>query len=115
MLLMALSVSLLIETCQDKIVLWNPSTFLLAQSLEEEGFHLLHGFVYDHVNYDYKVLQLIHLKGQNSWDIYSLKNNSRTTFELNILFFPLFPCVDVYVNGMCHWFYCLGEGYVWCH
>ena len=66
----------------------------------------LHGFGYDHVRDDYKVIQLVHYftecnygaKPDPFWEIYSLKTNSWTKINFEWCFNS-----DVYFNGVCHW------------
>jgi len=121
----------------EKIVLWKPATQtfnLLPPSQiesaipdEAKGFlevlfySRLHGFGYDHVINDYKVIRDIQvliqpsyqyfgdleenwLKEINSWEIYSLRSNSWR--KLHVELPSSWECIEgtrVYMDGVCHW------------
>jgi len=70
---------------------------------------LLHGFGYDHVRDDYKVIQIVEYFTESNdgvepdpfWEIYSLKTNSWTKINFDMprnewIFY-------VYFDGVCHW------------
>ncbi|XP_004509871.1 F-box/kelch-repeat protein At3g06240-like [Cicer arietinum] len=105
-----------------KAILWNPATKeikVIPPSLGEfspefRTVFTLHGFGYDHVSDDYKVIQHVsyfvfdggpwdNVIPDPFWEIYSLKRNSWRKLE----FFtqPRYYDIDteVYLNGVCHW------------
>ncbi|GAU17630.1 hypothetical protein TSUD_255050 [Trifolium subterraneum] len=112
-----------------QLVLWNPSTgefnVIPFSPCHEytptdcEALYGLHGFGYDHVTQDYKVIQsvdLFHLgegEGEEDivrkdtfWMIYSLRSNSWTKLDLSLPSHYVFTpnhLVGVYTNGVCHW------------
>lgn len=71
----------------------------------------LHGFGYDHVRDDYKVIQLVEyctesndgVKPDPFWEIYSLKTNSWTKINFDMPEIEWCFNSDVYFNGVCHW------------
>jgi len=122
----------------DKIVLWNPSTQtinllppsdveLAVSSIPDEAKdfvyvkHRLHGFGYDHVINDYKVIRFLQVWKESLseysgvdwlgeinlgpiWEIYSLRSNLWRE-----LYVDMPPSLDwregtkVYMDGSCHW------------
>jgi len=102
------------------IVLWNPATEDLkiipenkARIYEYETHFNIHGFGYDRVRDDYKVLQYVVYIGDDwdqvappgpYWDIYSLRSN-----RWKKLYVDMRQCYMtsegsmVYLNGVCHW------------
>jgi F-box interacting protein len=101
--------------------LWNPATsnvkVLPPGSAEYQGqFNteiVLHGFGYDHVSDDYKVIQHASYTTFNEslddmidvlfWEIYSLKSNSwkKCNFDMPVRDWIIGS--DVYLNGVCRW------------
>jgi F-box interacting protein len=97
----------------EEIILWNPTTnkymkvpYSLAEFPEETRI-LLHGFGYDHVRDDYKIIE--HVAYSDAvwlnppfWEIYSLKSNSwrKINYDMPI---RCSSASDVYLNGVCHW------------
>ncbi|XP_027348432.1 putative F-box protein At5g15660 [Abrus precatorius] len=88
----------------DQTVLWNPKTHefeVLPPSLT--GIKRLHGFGYDKVSDDYKIICTVAALPK-AWEIYSLRSDSWRKLDIDM---P--PCdskpigADVYLNGMCHW------------
>ncbi|XP_058744864.1 F-box/kelch-repeat protein At3g06240-like [Vicia villosa] len=71
----------------------------------------LHGFGYDSVTDDYKVLQLTNYgllndEYQSCWELYSLRNNSWKELHNcipNRHYYTLARMIGVYVNGVSHW------------
>jgi F-box interacting protein len=80
----------------------------------------LHGFGYDHVTNDYKVIQFVdsylisefglvqedRSSYETFWEIYSLRSNSWKKLDVNIpncYYFTLKRRIGVYTNGICHW------------
>ncbi|KAK2408393.1 F-box/kelch-repeat protein [Trifolium repens] len=72
----------------------------------------LHGFGYDHVRDDYKVIQhAAYIKYNPSYDgkwknfreIYSLKSNSWRKLDFDMPARYTDTDTDVYLNGVCHW------------
>ncbi|KAL1319096.1 F-box/kelch-repeat protein At3g06240-like [Arachis ipaensis] len=103
-----------------KIGLWNPKTDerkIIPPSIiiDEPGFDLevsVHGFGYDNMNDDYKVIQCVYyidyefyLDGPSPiWQIYSLKNNCWKKLELEMNHNEFLEQGSVkYLNGVCHW------------
>jgi len=114
------------------IVLWNPSTEeykVLPSSpteshvLYEEDCYYVHGFGYDHVRDDYKVIRYIsyldvhgdfeddmegesiRLLRDDVWEIYNLRSNSRRKLDLDLpRAHHVWVGVYVYMNGVCHWY-----------
>ncbi|KAL1356227.1 hypothetical protein AAHE18_05G169000 [Arachis hypogaea] len=103
-----------------KIGLWNPKTDehkIIPPSIitDEPGFDLevsVHGFGYDNMNDDYKVIQCVYyidyefyLDGPSPfWQIYSLKNNCWKKLELKMNYNEFLHQGSVkYLNGVCHW------------
>ncbi|XP_058725631.1 F-box protein CPR1-like [Vicia villosa] len=105
------------------IVLWNPVTDKLtrvppsrARLLynEYETLFVIHGFGYDHVNDDYKIIQRIVYFGRYwqsvpsgpFWELYSLRSNSWKKINLDMQERYLLSHglgVEVYLNGVCYW------------
>jgi len=104
-----------------RVALWNPATQEVKAIPPSHGvipnvntqFHL-HGFGYDHVKDDYKVIQHVNyfifndnpcggLDHEHFWEIYSLKSNSwkKINFDMPTRYQDY--DTDVYLNGMCHW------------
>ncbi|XP_058722505.1 F-box/kelch-repeat protein At3g06240-like [Vicia villosa] len=121
-----------------RVVLWNPATQeskLLPSSptespvYQEEGYFNYHGFGYDYVTRDYKVIRYVSYlfcltDSQNdttdfqndtggmlpnapddTWEVYSLRNNSWKKLDLN-MFSGSHSHVGafVYLKGACHWY-----------
>jgi len=110
-----------------EVALWNPVTRevkVIPPGLVEcppnvYSTFCLHGFGYDHVRDDYKVIRHVrysYISTYNSreedlpmlpdsfWEIYSLRSNSWRKVIVDILI-PHFSCLgsEVYLNGVCHW------------
>ncbi|CAK8576439.1 unnamed protein product [Lathyrus sativus] len=104
-----------------RIVIWNPnineliviprSPVEFVPPPSEVYIVLLHGFGYDHIQDDYKIIRVIVIGNQYKdipkavyWEIYSLKRNSWKTLHMDM---P--PCgfdttgERIYIFGMCHW------------
>ncbi|XP_004510017.1 F-box/kelch-repeat protein At3g06240-like [Cicer arietinum] len=99
------------------IVLWKPTTNEFKVIPPSHVFSLpyvmtltmIHGFGYDSISNDYKLIRHAQLfqsndfdASDNIWEIYSLRSNSWKKLDVDM------PCrdvesVDVYMNGMCHW------------
>jgi molecular chaperone HtpG len=110
-----------------RLVLWNPiarESKIIPQSPFEyvpphrHPCYELHGFGYDHVTNDYKVIQFVDscvigeaiVEDRSSyetfWEIYSLRSNSWRKLDVNIpngYFYTLKRRIGVYTNGICHW------------
>ena len=104
-----------------KVVLWNPATkgFKIIPPSSVElclvqphflWFHFcVHGFGYDHVTDDYKVIRHVKFQPplpphdlQTLWEIYSLKGNSWRTLNFDMpTSYPSYN--NVYMSGLCHW------------
>jgi molecular chaperone HtpG len=110
-------------------VLWNPATEEkivippgYAEFKSEFSTQIFpHGFGYDHVGDDYKIIQhvnyytiddenhLLHLEDvmpEPFWEIYSLRSNSWRKIDFDMPMIYLIFNSAVYFNGVCHW---LGE------
>ncbi|KAK2399751.1 F-box/kelch-repeat protein [Trifolium repens] len=102
----------------DTTLLWNPATEeikVLPPGFAElkDGICTcisLHGFGYDHVTHDYKVIEHVGYDGENPmldpfWEIYSLRSNSwrKIDFDMSLPTMAWFANNDVYLNGVCHW------------
>jgi F-box interacting protein len=97
-----------------EVVLWNPFLdehmkvpYSLAEFPDESSTKIsLHGFGYDHVRDDYKIIE--HVAYSDAvlldpfWEIYSLKSNSwrKINYDMPI---RCLSASDVYLNGVCHW------------
>ncbi|KAK7300165.1 hypothetical protein RJT34_11002 [Clitoria ternatea] len=98
-----------------KIMLWNLTTqqFRLLPSLHIEDCPLgweivseVHGFGYDCLTDDYKVIQCTHYPNEEKlWYIYSLRSNSWRKLDVDM------PCklyessgFSLYLNEVCHWY-----------
>jgi len=119
-------------TCTRQVVLWNPTTseskVIPTSPIENippdrTPWLFLHGFGYDHVSDDYKVIQMIDFFAENSegdegdliwedksydplWEVYSLKNNSwkKLDFDMrNCYFYSSLGGMGVYTDGFLHW------------
>ncbi|KAG5043890.1 hypothetical protein AAZX31_03G175200 [Glycine max] len=121
---------------QTTIVLWNlttdefkviPPSLVEFESPYRETSIIFHGFGYDHVRDDYKVIQRVHffdlidsdfdrlgvlyeevswedVSLHPLWEIYSLRNNSWSRLDVNVAdCCHQIPGYQVYVDGMCHW------------
>ncbi|AET00850.2 putative F-box domain-containing protein [Medicago truncatula] len=115
-----------------QVVLWNPTTReskVIPPSPVENirpnrtPFFFLHGFGYDHVSDDYKVVQMIDYFPDNDpddeedliwedrsydplWEIYSLKSNSWKKLEFdmrNCYYYTPLRGIGLYTDGMFHW------------
>jgi molecular chaperone HtpG len=114
----------------EKVVLWNPvvkefkviprSPFGYETPYRIPNFHI-HGFGYDRVKDDYKVIRQILFfrlssfdegwrkvpKGisyNSIWDIYSLRSNSWRKLDIDMPgCFPTNTGVKLYMDGVCHW------------
>jgi molecular chaperone HtpG len=118
--------------CTRQLVLWNPTTreskVIPPSPLENvppdrNAWFVLHGFSYDHVSDDYKVIQMTDfcpdysddegedLKWENRsydplWEIYSLKSNSwkKLKFDMrNCYYYSELRGIGLYVDGFFHW------------
>jgi molecular chaperone HtpG len=108
---------------QSTIVLWNPTTEQFHRVpinrarlyYEYEPHYTIHGFGYDHVRDDYKIiLYVTYIGGLEDydqgipsgpfWDIYSLKKNSwkKLYVDMRKGYMSSVGC-SVYLNGVCHW------------
>ncbi|AES98943.1 putative F-box associated interaction domain-containing protein [Medicago truncatula] len=117
----------------DELVLWNPSTdelnvvtssSMVSMPPYRDPYPALHGFGYDHVRDDYKIIRCIHffpLEDEDLfrlnllkedvqrdeisyapvWEIYSLRCN--TWEELHVDIPPLCFSGLLYTDGICHW------------
>ncbi|RHN52669.1 putative F-box domain-containing protein [Medicago truncatula] len=114
------------------VILWNPGTEeykVLPPSptespvIYEEVYYYVHGFGYDHVRDDYKVIRYVEyldvrddfeddMEGEpisllrdDMWEIYNLRSNSWRKLDLDL---PRahrgWVGVYVYMNGVCHWY-----------
>ncbi|GAU51154.1 hypothetical protein TSUD_369610 [Trifolium subterraneum] len=101
-----------------KAVLWNLATdeVMVIPLSNFSGFRYayttLHGFGYDDVRDDYKVIQhvayitynpLYDGKGDTFWEIYSLKTNSWKKLDFDMPARYTDTDTDAYLNGVCHW------------
>lgn len=111
-----------------KIVFWNLSTkefkVLPPSPLEsvppyyERVFCEMHGFGYDHVNHDHKVVRhvahcrdLTNYEGYTGyipphdsyWELYSLRSNAWKQLEVDMPTGYLNPDLRFHTNGVCHW------------
>ncbi|XP_058734101.1 F-box protein CPR1-like [Vicia villosa] len=118
-----------------QLVLWNPTTteskVIPPSPLENRPSNrspwvFLHGFGYDHVCDDYKIIQMIdffpkvedNVRGENGdliwedksydplWEIYSLKTNSwkKLDFDMrNCYHYSIVKAMGVYTDGLFHW------------
>jgi molecular chaperone HtpG len=104
------------------IVLWNPATEQFshvpeykARGNHEFEIHNNHGFGYDHVRDDYKIIQSVYYMGYDVedigpfWRIYSLKSNSWKELYVDMEQHYSNSSGSVYLNGVCHWW-----GKKWC-
>ena len=92
------------------VVFWNPATeevkVIPPSQFEFSSGIMDHGFGYDHVRDDYKIIQYVDVvEGHDPfWEIYSLKNDSWRKMDIDM---PVHVNFDnVCLNGICHW---LGE------
>lgn len=120
------------------IVLWNPYTDefnVIPPSPVESSFYrtfdsFIHGFGYDHLNHDYKVIRYVEFNSLTGdqffsrgiswddplyknvpleplWEIYSLKNNSwkKIDVDMSMVMRPETAkgIIRFYLDGMCHW------------
>jgi molecular chaperone HtpG len=110
------------------VLLWNPAIdkvyVIPPNHLLPHGFSYhfcLHGFGYDHVRDDYKVIRHVDynvatwytedisitpLTPDPFWEIYSLRSNSWRKLDIQIRSDGYSGGTEVYLNGVCHW---LGE------
>jgi molecular chaperone HtpG len=118
-----------------RLVLWNPTTRefkviprspLVHVPPHRRPFHVLHGFGYDHVTDDYKVIRFVDsipvVVGEDNdgeefvdearssyeifWEIYSLRSNSWKKLDVNVpnrYYYTLNRRIGAYTNGVCHW------------
>jgi molecular chaperone HtpG len=92
------------------VVFWNPATeevkVIPPSQLEFSCRIMDHGFGYDHVKDDYKIIQYVDVvEGHDPfWEIYSLKNDSWRKMDIDMPSRVNFD--NVSLNGICHW---LGE------
>ncbi|XP_058763042.1 F-box/kelch-repeat protein At3g06240-like [Vicia villosa] len=107
-----------------RIVLWNPATDELTrvpQSRaglyhEYETHFVIHGFGYDHVKDDYKIIQrIVYIGGLEDywqsvpsgpfWELYSFRNNSwkKINVDMRQRYLMSDEGVEVYLNGVCYW------------
>ncbi|KEH36748.1 F-box protein interaction domain protein [Medicago truncatula] len=115
---------------EERLALWNPATeefkIIPPSNFECVPYRdfepLNHGFGYDHVRNDYKVIRRatfdyltyydcirLDISYEPEWEIYSFRNNSWTKFDFD---FPLmeipynsYEIIQFYMDGMCHWWY----------
>ncbi|XP_045810195.1 F-box/kelch-repeat protein At3g23880-like [Trifolium pratense] len=103
-----------------EVVLWNPATrgymkvpYSVPDFQDEDSTDIsLHGFGYDHVRDDYKIIEHVgynascrtpsHVVFDPFWEIYSLESNSwrKINYDMPI---RARATSDVYLNGVCHW------------
>ncbi|XP_058758884.1 putative F-box protein At3g20705 [Vicia villosa] len=113
-----------------QLVLWNPTTTeakVIPRSPVENSpsdhpspWRFLHGFGYDHVSDDYKVVQMIDYNVRDGtgdliwrdrfydplWEIYSVKTNSwkKQDFDMgDFNDFSVSGSIGVYMDGLYHW------------
>ncbi|CAJ2665419.1 putative F-box protein At3g16210 [Trifolium pratense] len=115
-----------------QIVLWNPTTQTIKVLPPSEAelsipdnagdyadvcvLSYLHGFGYDHVRNDYKVIryvddleEIMSLGGMtdtkfgNSWEIYSLRSKSWRKLDVDMPNSFLSYGTKAYMDGVCHW------------
>jgi len=112
------------------VVLWNPATHefklvpsdLIQPPPDYSTSAILHGFGYDHVQDDYKIIRSVNIlpyhKFQRKspdmktrpnilWQIYSLRKNIWRKLNVNITIRRHSGSgvgFEVYLNGVCHWF-----------
>jgi molecular chaperone HtpG len=120
------------QKCGRRLVLWNPiarefkvipRSPLVYVPPNRRPRHILHGFGYDHVTDDYKVIRFVdsfrivvqaNEAGVNEdrssyeifWEIYSLRSDSWKKLDVNIpnrYHYSLNRRIGVYTNGVCHW------------
>ncbi|KEH20035.1 putative F-box domain, galactose oxidase/kelch, beta-propeller, F-box associated interaction [Medicago truncatula] len=112
-----------------EVALWNPVTQEVKvippglveclSNIHVYGTLCLHGFGYDHVKDDYKLIRHVGYRyipdiyprkedfpmlPNSFWEIYSLRSNSWRKIIVDIPI-PHFRCLGskVYLNGVCHW------------
>ncbi|XP_045833124.1 F-box protein CPR1-like [Trifolium pratense] len=115
-------------TRTSQVVLWNPTTSetkvippspIENRRPDRNPWHFLHGFGYDHVSDDYKVIQMIeYFPGYQgdmiwedrsydpSWEIYSLKTNSWKKLDIdmqNCYYYSPLQGNGLYADGVFHW------------
>ncbi|GAU34078.1 hypothetical protein TSUD_255740 [Trifolium subterraneum] len=114
-----------------QVVLWNPTTGetkvippspIENRRPDRDSWRFLHGFGYDHVNDDYKVIQMIDYFPDDQddednmvwedrsydplWEIYSLKSNSWKKFDVdmrNCYYYSELRGIGLYTDGVFHW------------
>jgi molecular chaperone HtpG len=100
---------------ENELLLWNPTTnefkFIPSSPILSIPYYRVWSddtrVGYDHVKDDYKVIRSMgaytnpELPPVYFWDIYSLNNNTWSTIEADVP--RSFDKVDVYTNGVCHW------------
>jgi molecular chaperone HtpG len=103
-------------------LLWNPATNEVkvippgfAEVKRECSTRIsLHGFGYDNVRHDYKVIRHVNYYTRNRfsyhfinldsfWEIYELKSNSWRKINFDMPTIALTHNCDVYFDGVCHW------------
>ncbi|PNX73296.1 F-box protein [Trifolium pratense] len=116
---------------ESKFVLWNPTTeefkVIPPSPIEFEPSDLdllwdIHGFGYDHVRDDYKLIRKIvyyfplieslfdHLGVEQPWnapywEIYSMRSNCWKKLDVKLPRYVLkIHCPRLYMDGMCHWY-----------
>jgi len=113
---------LYVEGFNSKVVLWNPAIEEYKVIPFSPAFFVppyvrvmnqIHGFGYDYIRDDYKVIQYVDFHTNMSkvsydplWEIYSLKSNSWRKLDLDTTTFyhcPIGVLEQVYMNGVCHW------------
>ncbi|XP_058769193.1 putative F-box protein At3g16210 [Vicia villosa] len=118
-------------TQPQRVVLWNPTTeefkiippSLRVSRLIESSPHddewpefYVHGFGYDQVNNDYKVVRCVQIPLTHYlhifWEIYSLRNNcwSELKFKMPASYSDR-QDLYVYTDGTCHWLSVRYKGY----
>jgi len=111
-----------------RVLLWNPTTDESkviprspTKSQQVDVYVSVHGFGYDCVKHDYKVLQHIQFSMRNLlpsstgyvslgdisfepfWEIYNLRSNSWRKLDVIMPTFYCTPHARVYMDGVCHW------------
>ncbi|RHN41305.1 putative F-box domain, galactose oxidase/kelch, beta-propeller, F-box associated interaction [Medicago truncatula] len=107
---------------QNNVIVWNPvngQKHVLPTNHAENCISnvLVHGFGYDHVHQDFKVIQYVVNNGvkclgsrdqSNSfWQVYSLVNNKHTkievAFSVPFLHYKPYDGMEVYLDNVCYW------------
>jgi F-box interacting protein len=112
-----------------QVVLWNPTTSetkvippspIENRRPDRDSWNFIHGFGYDHVTNDYKVIQMVDYFPADLengiwvedrsydplWEIYSLKSNSWKKLDVdmrNCYYHSPLRGIGLYTDGMFHW------------